>query len=115
MVSNESSGLILSICANFTDEIYHLVGVNLKNSKKNTYLFSANMHLGGRVIKMAVICQRVAIWLHLWAYMMAKTLTFHLIPNISHLEHMQHCYKVIIDKAKFCLRGNLEFAFLGFL
>ena len=115
MVSNESSGLILSICANFNDEIYHLVGVNLKNTKTNTYFFSADMHLGGRVIKMAVICQRVVIWLHLCAYVIAKTLTFHLIPNISHLEHMQHCYKVIIAKAKFCPRGNLEFAFLGFL
>ena len=73
------------------------------------------MHLGGRVIKMAVICQRVVIWLDLCAYMIAKTLTFHLIPNISHLEHMQHCYKVIIAKAKFFPRGNLEFAFLGFL
>ena len=73
------------------------------------------MHLGGRVIKMAVICQQVVIWLDLSAYMIAKTLTFHLIPNISHLEHMQHCYKVIIVKAKFCPRGNLEFAFLEFL
>ena len=73
------------------------------------------MHLGGRVIEMAVICQRVVIWLHLCACMIAKTLTFHLIPNISHLEHMQHFYKVIIAKAKFCPRGYLEFVFLGFL
>ena len=43
--------------------------------------------------------------------MIAKTLTFHLIPNLSHLEHIQHCYKVIIAKGKFCPRGNLEFAF----
>ena len=73
------------------------------------------MHLGGRVIKMAVICQRVVIWLQLFADMIAKTLTFHLIPNLSHLEHIQHCYKVIIAKRKFGPRGNLEFAFLGFL
>ena len=73
------------------------------------------MHLGGRVIKMAVICLRVVIWLQLCADMIAKTLTFHLIPNLSHLEHIQHCYKVIIAKGKFCPRGNLEFAFLGFL
>ena len=73
------------------------------------------MHLGGRVIKMAVICQRVVIWLQLGADMIAKTLTFHLIPNLSHLEHIQHCYKVIIAKRKFCPRGNLEFTFLGFL
>ena len=81
----------------------------------HTYFFSADMHLGGRVIKMPVICQRVVIWLHLCVYMIAKILTFHLIPNISHLEHMQYCYKVIIANAKFCPRGNLEFAFLGFL
>ena len=72
------------------------------------------MHLGGRVIQMAVICQRV-IWLQSCAYMIAETLTFHLIPNLSHLEHMEHCYKVIIAKAKFCPRGYSEFAILGFL
>ena len=73
------------------------------------------MHLGGRVIKMAVICQRVVIWPQFCADMIAKTLTFDLIPNLSHLEHIQHCYKVIIAKRKFCLRSNLEFEFLGFL
>ena len=73
------------------------------------------MHLGDRVIKMTVICQRVVTWLQRYVYMIAETLTFHLIPNWSHLEHMQHCYKVIIAKAKFYPRGNLEFAFLGFL
>ena len=72
------------------------------------------MHLGGRVIKMAVICQRVVMWLYFCADMIAKTLTFHLIPNLSHSKHIQHCYEVIIAKAKFCPCGNLEFAFLGF-
>ena len=42
-----------------------------KNSKKNTYFFSADMHLVGRVIKMAVICLRVEIWLQLCADMLA--------------------------------------------
>ena len=60
------------------------------------------MHLGGRVIKMAVICQRVVIWLHLCAQMIAKTSTFYLIPHLSHLAHMEHCYKVIFARAKFC-------------
>ena len=64
---------------------------------------------------MAVICQRVVIWLQLCADMIANTLTFHLIPHLSHLGHIQHCYKLIIAKAKFCPRSNLEFAFLGFL
>ena len=64
---------------------------------------------------MAVIYQRVVIWLHFCADMIAKSLTFHLKLNLSHLKHIQHCYKVIITKAKFCLRGNLEFPFLGFL
>ena len=49
------------------------------------------MHLGGRVIKMAVICQRMVIWLQLWADMIVKTLTFYLIPHLSHLEHIEHC------------------------
>ena len=31
------------------------------------------MHLGGRLIKMAVICQRVDNWLHFCAYMIANT------------------------------------------
>ena len=35
------------------------------------------------------------------ADMIDKTFTFHLIPNLSHLEHIEHCYKVIIAKAKF--------------
>ena len=86
-----------------------------KNSKKNTYFFSADMHLGDGVNKTAVICQRVVIWLQLCADMIVKTLTFPLIPNLSHLKHLQHCYKVIIAKAKCCPRGNLEFAFLGFI
>ena len=87
------------------------------NTKKYIFLFffSADMHLGGKVIKTAVICQRVVIWLQLCADMRANTLTFHLIPILSHLKHIQHWYKVIIAKAKFCLCGNLEFAFLGFL
>ena len=74
------------------------------------------MHLGGRVIKMAVICQRMVIWLQLRCVdMIAKTLTFHLIPNLSHLDHTEHGYKVVIAKAKFCLHGNLGLALLGFL
>ena len=44
-----------------------------------------------------------------------RTCTFHLIPSLSHLEHILHCYKVIIAKGKFCPHSNLEFAFLGFL
>ena len=54
---------MLSICVNFNDEIYHLACVNLKKHLKKYKFFSADMHLGGRVIKMAVICQRVVIWL----------------------------------------------------
>ena len=89
--------------------------VSIKKTVKKYNFFSADMHLGGRVIKMAVICQRMVIWLHFCADMIARTLTFHLIPNLSNLKHIQHCYKVIIAKAKFCQRGNFEFAFLGFL
>ena len=65
--------------------------VSIKKTLKNTIFFSADMYLGGRVIKMAVICQRMVIWLQLCADMIAKTLTFHLIPNLSHLEHTEHC------------------------
>ena len=65
------------------------------------------MHLRGGVIKMAVIFQRMIIWLQLCADMIAKTLIFHLIPHLSHLEHIEHCYKVIIAKTKLCLCGNL--------
>ena len=43
--------------------------------------------------------------------MIIVTLTFHLMPN---LEHIEHCYKAQIAKAKFCPHGYLEFAFLGF-
>ena len=69
------------------------------------------MHLGDRVIKMAVICQQLVIWLQICVEMIAKTLTFHLIPYLSHLEQMQYCYKVITAKAKFCPRviWNLRF------
>ena len=74
--------------------------------KKNTYFCSADMHLGGRVIKIAVICQPVVICLQLCADIIAKTLTFHWIPNLSHLEHIEHCYKVIIAKAKFRPRAQ---------
>ena len=70
---------------------------------------------GGKVIKMRVICQRIVIWLQRCADMIAKILIFHLLPNLNHLEHTEHCYKVIIAKAKFWPRVNLEFAFLGFL
>ena len=45
--------------------------VNKKTSKKNTIFFSADKHLGGRVIKMAVICERVVIWLQLCVDMIA--------------------------------------------
>ena len=58
------------------------------------------MHLGCRVIKLAVMCQRVVIWLQRCVDMTTKTLTFHLIPNLSHLEDTEYCYKVIIVKAK---------------
>ena len=34
------------------------------------------------------------------ADMIAKTLTFHVKSNLSHLEHIEHCYKVIIVKEK---------------
>ena len=33
--------------------------------------------------------------------MIDKTLTFNLITNVSHLEHIEHCYKAINAKAKF--------------
>ena len=87
-----------------------------KKSEKNTFFFfSADIHLGDRVIKMAVICQRMAILFQLCADMIDRTLTFYLIPNLSNLEHMELCYKIINAKAKFWLRSNLEFTFLGFL
>ena len=73
------------------------------------------MDFGGRVIEMAVVCLRVVIWLELCVDIVAKTPTFNLEQNLSHLEQLQHCYKVIIAKAKFSLCGNLEFACLGFL
>ena len=63
---------------------------------------------------MAVIWHRVVILLQLCTDMIDETLTFHLIPNLSHLEYMEHCYKVINAKAKFWPRSNVEFAFLGF-
>ena len=103
---------MLPICVNFYDQIEVWIK---QNSKKNTYFSSADIHLGDKVIKMAVICQWVVIWLQLCANMIAKTLTFHLIPDLSNLKHIQHCYKVRIAKAKFCLRGNLELSSLGFL
>ena len=46
-----------------SDEIYHQACVNKKNSNK--YIFSADLHLGGRVTKMAAICQRVVILLQI--------------------------------------------------
>ena len=36
LVSNESSGLIISICVKFNDEIYHLAHV-IKKQQKNTH------------------------------------------------------------------------------
>ena len=85
--------------------------VSIKKTVKKKYIFffSADMHLGGKVIKIAVICQQMVIWLQLCADMIAKTLTFHFIPNLSHLEHIEHRYKVIIAKAKFCPRGICVF------
>ena len=59
----------------FSDEIYHLTHVNFKKNSKNTYFLNAYMHLWGRVIKMALICQLVIVWLQLCADMIAKTLT----------------------------------------
>ena len=44
---------------------------------------------------MAVICQWVVIWLQMCADMIAKALTFHLIPTLGHLQHIQYCYKVL--------------------
>ena len=46
------------------------------NSKKNTYFCSADIHLGGMVTKIAVICQRVVILLQLCADMIDKALAF---------------------------------------
>ena len=86
----------------------------LNKQLKNAF-FTADMHLGGRVIKMSVICQRMIICLQPCVDLIANTRTFHLIPNLNHLEHIEHCYKVIIAIAKFCSRGILEFSFLGFL
>ena len=73
------------------------------------------MNYGGRVIQMVVICQRVVILLQLCTDIIDITRTFHLIPNLSHLEHKQHHYKIIKAKAKFWPCGNSEFAFLEFL
>ena len=80
-----------------------------KKHLKKYIFFSADMQLGGRVIKMAVICQPAVTWLHYCTDMIANILTFHLIPNLSHLIHIQHCYEVIITKAKFCPRELFEF------
>ena len=66
----------------------------------------------GRVNKVAVICQRVIMLLQVCADMIY---TFHFIPKLNHLEHIEHCYKVINAKAKFSPCVNLEFAFLRFL
>ena len=74
--------------------------VSIKKATKNTYLFSVDVPLGGKVIKMAIICQRVVIWLHYCADMIAKALIFHLIPNLSHLKPMKLCYQVMITKTK---------------
>ena len=63
---------------------------------------------------MAVICQRVVILLKLCTDVIDKSLTFYLIPNLSHLEHLEYCYKVLNAKAKFWPSGNLEFAFSVF-
>ena len=78
---------------------------------KKNHIFSADIHSGGRVTKMAVICQLVVILLHLCADMIDKSLTFHLIPYLNHLKHLEQYYKVINIKAKFWPRCNLEFAF----
>ena len=43
----------------------------LKKQKKKYIFFSADMHLGGRVIKMAVMCQQGVIWLQLYVDMIA--------------------------------------------
>ena len=64
------------------------------------HIFNAVMHLGVMVIIITVICQQVVIWLLLCTDLIAKTVTFHLIPNFSHLEHEEHCHKVIIAKEK---------------
>ena len=64
---------------------------------------------------MAVICQRVFNLLQLCTDMIDITLTFHLIPNLGHLELTQHCYKVVNAKAKFWPCDYSEFALLGFL
>ena len=76
-----------------------------KTVKKN--FFSADIHLG--VTKMIVICQQMIILLQLCTDMIDITLTFHLKPNTSHLEHIQHCYEVINPKIKFWQRSNLRF------
>ena len=68
---------------------YIIKHVSIKKTvKKYTHFFSADIYLRGRVIK-AVICKRVVILLQLCSDMIDKILTFHLIPNLSQLEHVR--------------------------
>ena len=47
---------------------------------------------------MAVICQRVVILLQLCTDMIDITLILYFVSNLSHLEHIQYCYKAINAK-----------------
>ena len=73
--------------------------LSVTNQYKST--FCGDIHLRVRVTKMAAICQRMVILLQLYIDMIDITLTFHLIPNTSQLEPIEHCYKVISPKVKF--------------
>ena len=59
------------MCVNFMMK-FIIKHVSIKKKVKK-HIFSADMHLGSRVIKMAVICQRVVIWLQLCAGIIANT------------------------------------------
>ena len=63
---------------------------------------------------MAVNYQRMAILLQLCIDMIDITLTFHLMSNAGHLEHMKYYYNVINPIVKFGLRGYSDFVFLEF-
>ena len=61
---------------------------------------------------MAVICQRMVTLLQICTDLIDITPNFYLMPNASHLEHIQHCYEVINPKVKFLPHGDSELAYI---
>ena len=105
------------VCLVYQKMIYFIIEIHIHGRYTKTlelhlvYIWKKFKHMGSN--KMAVICQQVVILLQLCTDMIDITLTFHLIPHIGHLEHMQLCCRVINAKAKFLPCGNSEFAFWG--